>query len=106
MSPLVRADAVSCIPRASQGMTALSVRPVPRAGRPTKSDHRGPTRLRLPMVVSSSFFGHMRDAGLLQLRLPPFRTIEGRRPQDHRGAHRVHSGYGSREAEQQWHRAL
>jgi hypothetical protein len=60
----------------------------------------------LTVVVSSSFFGHARDAGLLQLRLSPLSIVEGRHSQDHRGAQSVRSGYGSREGEQQWHRAL
>jgi CspA family cold shock protein len=41
------------------------------------------------LVLSSSSIGSMRDAGLLQLRLSPFRSIpEGRHPLDHE-AHTV-----------------
>jgi CspA family cold shock protein len=41
----------------------------------------------------------MRDAGLLQLRLSPFGTIESRHAQDHRWARRVRSGDGFSQGE-------
>jgi hypothetical protein len=47
----------------------------------------------------------MCDAGLLQLRLSPFRFAEGRHPQDQRCAHGVRAP-SSTEGEQQWHKAL
>jgi hypothetical protein len=57
------------------------------------------------LVVSSPFLGKMRDAGLLQLRLSPFRSIESRHPQT-TATHTVCvRANGSIRRTAQWHKA-
>src|SRR3954447_20657459 len=57
-------------------------------------------------VVSSSFLGPMRDAGLLQFASVAFQPYREPSPQDHSHVHGVREEHGFTEGARLWHREL